>query len=447
MEASLPRKLAVIVHADVVGSTGLVRRHESVAHQRMQAAFKQLSEVISYYHGSTHELRGDALVAEFSRASDAVCAALAFQAANRKHNQTLSDDIRPELRVGISLGEVVIADGTMTGAGVVLAQRLEQLAKPGAVIVQGAISEAIPDRLSFERTNLGDQTLKGFDVPVRVFEIGLAPGQQIPQPEPAADAAPPGGRPSIAVLPFTNISAGPDQDFLSDGLSNDLATFLSKFRRFSVTPSQSTFAYKGKSTSIEQVSKELAVGYVLEGSVQWAAERLRVSVQLSDSVTNQQIWAERYKRDGHDSFDVQDELVEVISATVAHKIDSVEAERGLQERGPNTAAYDYYMRGREIFFSRTKQTIVESRRLMKKPSSWIPRILGLTDSWPGPMCMSNGMAGVSTRSTLWTSRWSSPWRRLPWTRPTMRVTGGSVLFISMADNSIKRWRSTKKLAS
>ena len=145
----LSRKLAVILHADVVGSTVLVQKNETLAHERIQTVFHQFSETIASYGGRTHELRGDALVAEFGRASDAVAAALAFQIINVEFNSSLNDDIQPQLRIGISLGEVVIADNTITGAGVVLAQRLEQLAEPGGVVVQGAVSETVPDRLPF----------------------------------------------------------------------------------------------------------------------------------------------------------------------------------------------------------------------------------------------------------------------------------------------------------
>ncbi len=156
---------------------------ESIAHERIRTAFQRFSKTIESYGGIAHEIRGDALVAEFSRASDAVCAAVAFQAENSEHNQTLSDDIRPEIRVGVSMGEVVVADGTLTGAGVILAQRLEQLAEPHGVVVQGSVAETVPTRLPFEFENLGEQKLKGFDQPVRAFLVRLQPGEILPTPE------------------------------------------------------------------------------------------------------------------------------------------------------------------------------------------------------------------------------------------------------------------------
>ena len=186
MAERLTRKLAVLLHADVVDSTRLVQKDESLAHQRIHGAFQRLSDTTDAYGGIAHEIRGDALVAEFSRASDAVSAALAFQAANVDHNARLVDDICPEIRVGISLGEVIVADGTVTGAAVVLAQRLEQLAEPGGVVVQGSVSETVPDRMPFEFDGLGEQTLKGFDNPVRAFVARVSEGETVPGPEFAA---------------------------------------------------------------------------------------------------------------------------------------------------------------------------------------------------------------------------------------------------------------------
>jgi len=162
-DQEISRKLAVIVHADVAGSTALVQRDETLAHQRINAAFQRFSSIVQEYNGTVHEIRGDALVAEFARALDAVCAALRFQQFNIEHNAKFDDDIVPVVRVGIALGEEVFANATVTGPGVVLAQRVEQLAEPGGVCVTSAIHEAIPQRLPFDQESLGEQAVKGFD--------------------------------------------------------------------------------------------------------------------------------------------------------------------------------------------------------------------------------------------------------------------------------------------
>ena len=179
-DQDISRKLAVIVHADVVGSTALVQRDETLAHKRITEGFQRFSSIVQDYGGIVHEIRGDALVAEFSRASDAVCAALGFQQSNTEHNAQFDDNIVPVIRVGIALGEEVFADDTVTGAGVVMAQRVEQLSEPGAVCVTGAIHEAIPRRMPFDQESLGEQKLKGFEEPVRVYRVALKPGAAVP---------------------------------------------------------------------------------------------------------------------------------------------------------------------------------------------------------------------------------------------------------------------------
>jgi class 3 adenylate cyclase len=216
---TLSRKLAVILYADVVGSTKLVQLDEILAHQRIRDTFRIFSETIGLYNGVTREIRGDALIAEFSRASDAVAASLSFQVENAVHTDSLSDDVCPVVRVGIAMGEVVVADNTMTGEGVVLAQRLEQKAEPGGVVVQGAVHETVPKRLPFDYENLGDLELKGFEEPVRAYVVSLRPGAVVPETDAHADldsdAPELPEKPSIAILPFTNMSGDPEQEYLA----------------------------------------------------------------------------------------------------------------------------------------------------------------------------------------------------------------------------------------
>jgi adenylate cyclase len=178
-------KLAVILHADVAGSTELVQQDEHLAHERMQGSFHRFGVTIAKYNGQVRELRGDALLAEFERASDAVTAAIAFQVNQFDYNAQLNDHLQPKVRVGIAMGEVVIADATVTGAGVVLAQRVEQLAEAGGLCVTAAIQEALPHRLPFDLENLGDQQLKGFEQAVRVYAVRLQPEAEIPPPRTA----------------------------------------------------------------------------------------------------------------------------------------------------------------------------------------------------------------------------------------------------------------------
>ena len=312
------RKLAVILHTDVIGSTELVQRNESLAHERIVDAFKRFSAIIESYAGIAHEIRGDALLAEFGRASDAVTAALSFQTEQTEYNKHIDDDIRPALRVGISMGEVIIADDTMTGAGVVMAQRLEQLADSGGVVIQSAVYETMPRRLPFDYENLGEQQLKGFEEAVRAYRVALQAGGELPPaestttleqasdfPEPAP-ALP--DKPSVAVLPFTNMSGDPGQEYFSDGLSEGLITTFSKASQLLVIARSSSFTYKNKSVNVQQIASELGVDYVLEGSVQRAGNRIRINAQLIDGRTGHHIWADRYDRDADDLFALQDEI-------------------------------------------------------------------------------------------------------------------------------------------
>jgi adenylate cyclase len=358
----LSRKQAVILHADVVGSTVLVQKNETLAHSRIQEVFKTLSNTISNYAGNTREIRGDAVVAEFERASDAVAAALSFQALNNKSNFNIDDDINPKLRIGISMGEVIIADNTITGPGVVIAQRLEQLAEASGVVVQGSVSETVPDRLPFQFESLGEQVLKGFENPIRAFAVCLRQGREIPQPEAKeiSTNAEHGAQlnlpdlPSIAVLPLNNMSGDPDQEYFSDGISEDLITDLSHFSRLFVIARNSSFKYRGDSVDIRQVGSELGVHYVLEGSVRKSGDRVRISVQLIDSLSGAHVWANRFDRVLDDVFEVQDEIVSQIVAAVAGKVDLVEFARRKRKPTSSLTAYDYYLRGCQYASYRSK---------------------------------------------------------------------------------------------
>lgn len=377
----LSRKLAVILHADVVGSTVLVQQNETLAHERIQAVFHQFSDTIKTYGGVAREIRGDALVAEFERASDAVTAALAFQVLNGETNSTLSDDIQPKLRIGISLGEVVIADNTITGAGVVMAQRLEQLAESGGVVVQGAVSETVPIRMPFEFENLGEQILKGFDQPVRAFTVTLSPGDELPAPEKevplqAAETEnlPIADRPTIAVLPFTNMSNEPEQEYFADGVTEDIITALSRIRWFFVIARNSTFVFKGHEKDIREIAQQLGVRYVLEGSVRKSGNRIRVTAQLIDGPIGKHVWADRYDRDLKDIFAVQDEITETIVGALEPELGKAERERAKIKRPENLGAWDLYQRGLSYLYSPSKENLAEAQRLFRESIALDPSL-------------------------------------------------------------------------
>lgn len=412
------RKLAVILHADIVGSTTLVQRNEALAHDRIRDAFHRFSKTIERYGGVVHETRGDALVAEFPRASDAVSAALRFQALNAEHNVHFSDDVAPVVRVGIALGEEVFADNTVTGTGVVLAQRVEQLSEPGGVCVTGAVQEAIPQRMPFHWENLGEKSVKGFEAPVRVYRVALKRGEAFPEPEirsptqssarrwkfafaavvvgmlaaavgaglwlkPRAvneEGGPPtngpsaqADQPSIAVLPFKNVSGDQEQGYFADGLADDLITDLSKISGLIVIARNSSFAYRGMPGGVQDVASALGVRYLLDGSVRRAGEKVRINAQLVDASTGQNVWSERFDQNLTNIFSIQDEVTKKIVSALQVSLSASEKQRFDRERTANFDAYDMLLRAREIQARFTPEDNAAGRELYAKAAQLDPQ--------------------------------------------------------------------------
>jgi len=373
----LSRKLAVILHADVVGSTSLVHENETFAHERIQTTFHNFSETIKSYGGNTREIRGDALVAEFERTSDAVTAALAFQALNEITNSAIQDKVKPYLRIGISLGEVVIADDTITGAGVVLAQRLEQLAESGGVCIQGAAYETVPQRLPFEYKNLGEQQVKGFEEPVRAFEVALKPGEKIPAPEsPAATAAdavkqlpciaPDSDKPRILIMPFVDASAADEHDYLAHGLTDNIITALTAFRELFVFAYGTSMATQGLIQDATDAYQQLGASYVVEGNVQRGKDRIRVTARLVDAQQGQHLWAQNYDRDPADLWSVQDEISELIVTSLVGTVEKTDLQRAQQKLPEQLQPYDLVLKGRVLMNNYTRNGILEARQSYQK---------------------------------------------------------------------------------
>ena len=370
------RKLAVLLHADVIGSTTLVQQNETLMHERIQDTFRRFSETIEAYGGITRELRGDALVAEFDRASDAVTAALAFQLEQTEFINDLNDNIRPELRIGIAMGEVIISDQTITGPGIVMAQRLEQLAQPGGIVIQSAAYETVPRRLPFDYEYLGEQQLRGFAETVRAYCVSLEPDACIPPPDSAASSTTPvlslPDKPSIAVLPFNNMSGDPDQEYFSDGISEDIITALSRMPWFFVIARNSSFVYKGKAVDIKKAAQELGVQYLLEGSVRKSGKQVRVTAQLIDALTDKHVWAGRYDRELADVFNVQDEVVDSIVGEVAPEFLTAEAKRAQRANPAQLNAWDSVMRGRWHLWKLSREHLAQARTWFERAIELVP---------------------------------------------------------------------------
>ena len=370
------RKLAVILHADVVGSTALVQANETLAHQRIRDTFRRFSEAISVQGGASHEVRGDAHVAEFPSASDAVEAALSFQASNTTYLNDLPDEIKPVIRVGIAMGEVVVGDDTVTGEAVVLAQRLEQLAQPAGICIQAMAKDTIPKRLPYIYEDLGEQAFKGFGEPVLAYTISQASDTQVGETEPVTQSElvylelP--DEPSIAVLPFSNMSGDPEQEYFSDGITEDIITALSKVSSLMVVARTSTFTYKDRAIDIKQVGREQGVRYVVEGSVRRAGDRVRVTAQLIDAVTGHHIWAERYDRELHDIFAVQDELVREIVTALDVELREGEQHRMWSSGTDNLEAWECVQLGQPIVSGSVPGDGERAKKLFERASELDP---------------------------------------------------------------------------
>jgi adenylate cyclase len=407
-----------MLHADVADSTALVRRDERLAHERIQGVFRSLSRDVERHGGSVSEVRGDALLAEFARASDAVLAALEAQGRGVERGAAAQGELAPRLRIGIALGEVVVADDTVTGAGVVLAQRLEQLATPGGVCISGAIREAVPDRLGLGYASLGEKTVKGFDEPVRVYRVWHHDAPPAAEPAPRRTDARPHrtlprtpvllsgaalvlltvvvagwlvrqgesdptpaapltrnleAMPSIAVLPFDNVSNDPQQEYFSDGLTNDLITDLSRISGLLVIARNSSFAYKGQAMNVQQIGRELGAHYVLEGSVRRSGGRVRINAQLIDASSGAHLWADRYDRQLTDVFDLQDDVTRTIVRALAVSLSGEDEARRERRERTSPDAYDLLLRGNERLHRFNAQDMSAARIFYEKAVALDPR--------------------------------------------------------------------------
>ena len=286
-----------------------------------------------------------------------------------ERNAGVAPDKRIEFRVGIHLGDVVEeADGDLMGDGVNIAARLEGVCKPGGVCLSGAAYEQVRDRVRETFRDIGEKALKNIGRPVRAYELTLdrtaAPAGEGALEKSARLALP--DKPAIAVLPFTNMSGDPEQEYFSDGISEDIITALSKLRWFFVIARNSSFTYKGKAVHMKQVAEELGVGYVLEGSVRKSGDRVRITAQLNDAATGNHIWAERYDRDLADMFAVQDEITEAIVAAIEPQLYAAENFRAQRKPPDSMDAWDLVMRALSHYWRVTRQDNVLAQALLRK---------------------------------------------------------------------------------
>jgi TolB-like protein/class 3 adenylate cyclase len=358
------RKLAAILAADVVGYSRLMGEDQARTLDALRQLRKELFEpVVDEYHGNVVKRMGDGWIVEFASVSDAVDCAIRFQ-------DGLVDHEIIRLRAGIHIGEVVFEDEDVFGEGVNVAARLEELAEPGEVLISDTVHNSLDKRSARDFSGGDSHQLKNIDRPVHVWRWSSTGTLQAKEAE--SETLPLPDKPSIAVLPFDNMSGDPEQEYFSDGMTEDIITALSRLRWLFVIARNSTFAYKGKAIDIKQVGRELGVRYVLEGSVRKAGSRIRVTAQLIETETSNHIWAERYDRELADIFDLQDELTEAISAQVDAELAG--SERALAQKKPTTDldAWELYQRGMWHFYKYSKDDFIEARRLLRLASERAP---------------------------------------------------------------------------
>jgi adenylate cyclase len=362
----MERRLAAILAADVVGYSRLIRADEEGTLAAFNALRADLIDPsLSEHHGRTVKLMGDGLLVEFASVVDAVRAAATIQQALAERNAGLPEDRRMAFRIGINLGDVVIDGDDIHGDGVNLATRLEGLAAPGGVCVSEAVHEQVRDRVSLPFEDLGLRELKNIDRPLRVWQWHPERGSAADDIAATGTPLPPPDRPSIAVLPFDNMSGDQEQQYFADGMTEDIITELSKIHGLLVISRNSTFTYKGRAVKAQEVCRDLGVRHILEGSVRKAGERVRITAQLIDGRSGGHLWAERYDRDLADIFAVQDDVTERIVRSLEVRLIDAD-QRSSRVETDNPEAYDCVLRGREQYRLFSKAGNAAARRLYER---------------------------------------------------------------------------------
>jgi TolB-like protein/class 3 adenylate cyclase/cytochrome c-type biogenesis protein CcmH/NrfG len=424
-EQDFKRKLTAILSADAKGYSRLMSEDEEATVRTITAHRAAMAKLIQQYRGRVVDSPGDNVLAEFGSVVDGVNCAVEVQRELAERNSELPPERQMEFRIGINLGDVIEEGERIYGDGVNIAARVEGLAEGGGICISGTVYDAIEAKLGLEYEYLGEQEVKNIDRPIRVYRVLSFPGAAAhrvvkakkavgrrwrnvflaiaiilfvgavvatwhftPPPVEVASmekmAFPLPEKPSLAVLPFDNLSGDPSQDYFSDGITESIITALSNVSNLFVIARNSTFTYKGKPVKMQQVAEELGVRYVLEGSVQRSGDRVRITAQLIDALTGHHLWAEQYERHFGDIFVLQDDITEHV--TLALQVKLTEGEQARIRRGhmDNPEAYEYFLRGRETYMSFTKENNDQARKLWEQAveldpnNSWLQQQIGWT---------------------------------------------------------------------
>jgi adenylate cyclase len=361
------RRLAAILAADVVGYSRLMERDETTTHTALTARWKEVLEpLVEQHQGRVFKRTGDGVFVEFGSAVNAVECAAALQGAMKAANEDMPEDRAIVLRVGVNLGDIMVEDSDLFGDGVNIAARLETLADPGGVAISDGVYQHVHGRVGIDFVDSGLHEVKNIERPVHIWTWSPN-GRTEATARIVVEAPPPlPAKPSIAVLPFDNMSGDPEQGYFADGITEDIITDLSKVSGLFVIARNSSFAYKGMVPDIRKVSRELGVRYVLEGSVRRAANRIRINAQMIDGTTGGHLWAERYDRGIEDIFAVQDEVTRTIVSALKVTLTPSEETRRESRAKVDPEAYDLLVRSRETMLQLSAQASREARGMLER---------------------------------------------------------------------------------
>jgi adenylate cyclase len=366
----MERRLAAILAADVVGYSRLMGANEAGTLADLAAHRRELIDgAVAEHQGRIVKLTGDGMLVEFSSVVSAVACAAEIQSRMAERNAGVPEDRRIEFRIGVNLGDVIHQDGDIFGDGVNIAARLEAIAPAGGVAVSALVRESVGNRLELMFEDTGEQQLKNIDRRVRVYRVArraAGAGLAAPRPQRAAE------RPSIAVLPFSNISGDAEQEYFADGIAEDIITDLSKISGLFVIGRNTTFTYKGRAVKLQEAAAELGVRFLLEGSVRKAGQRVRVTAQLIDGATGGHLWADRFDRDLTDIFAIQDEITRTIVEQLKVRLLPEEKEALSQAPTSNVEAYSCYLRGRQFLHMKTRSYLLMARDMFARAAALDP---------------------------------------------------------------------------
>jgi adenylate cyclase len=367
--------LAAIVAADVAGYSRLMGLDEVGTARTLRAHRKITDALVAKHGGRIVKTTGDGVLLEFPSVVDAVECAVAVQAVMAERNDGVPSDRRMLFRIGINLGDILIEGEDILGDGVNIAARIENECEPGGVYLSDDAYRQVRGKTSFVFDDLGEKSLKNIDRPVRLYAVRSVSFSTEATPAVADKPLPLPDKPSIAVLPFENMSGDPEQEYFADGMVEEIITALSRFKSLFVIARNSSFTFKGKAVDIKEVGRRLGVRYVLEGAVRKAAGKVRITGQLIDAVTGAHLWADRFERDLTDIFALQDEVTVAVVSAIYPKVLETETEMATRRRPENLTAYDLYLRAQKQWYLWTREGISEALQLAHRALDLDPRCI------------------------------------------------------------------------